>query len=404
MNTEAIRSQFPAIIGSRESHTTVFLDGPAGTQVPQSVIDAISDYYQTSNANSHGHFGHSARTDQLLMQTREKIATFLGASSPYCVSFGQNMTSLNFSLSKALMRTFEPGDEIFITQLDHESNRGPWLVLEERGIVCREIKLKEDGTLDLDQFAHDISDKTRLVCVGYASNILGTVNDIARIRSLCNSVGARLLVDAVHYAPHLSIDVKELDCDFLLCSAYKFYGPHVGILYSRPGLLDELKCDNLRTQEQVAPYKIETGTLNHAAIAGVEAAIDFLASLSSGSDLRSKLIDCMNQLHVHEMHLIRMLSKGLSDIHGLQIYGPSTDLDQRAPTISFTMDQFSAAELCQKLGSKGINAWDGHFYAIRTTEVLQLLERGGVTRMGISIYNNESDIERTVKVMKEIAN
>ncbi|NND04750.1 MAG: cysteine desulfurase-like protein [Saprospiraceae bacterium] len=401
MDIERIRSHFPALSRKVNNHSVIYLDGPAGTQVPMQVIDAISAYYKTSNANSHGHFTSSQETDVILDRTRTKVATMLNAAGPDCISFGQNMTTLNFSLSKAIMRTLQAGDEIFITQLDHESNRGPWLTLRENGIVVQEIKLLTNGELDYADFGSRISSKTKLVCLGYASNILGTVNDVEQVTKAAHDVGAKVLVDAVHYAPHFSIDVNALDCDFLLCSAYKFYGPHVGLLYCKRGLLDSLRPDCLRTQDQRAPYKIETGTLNHAAIAGVEAAIDYLASLGAGDNLRDQIIHALSVSHKHEITLARTLAAALSSIPGLTIYGPPLEVDRRAPTLSFTLQNATAAEVCKYLGQAGIYAWDGHFYAIRTTEVFGLDKIGGVTRMGMAIYNTEEEISRTVEVLKE---
>ena len=402
MDIESIRRQFPSLARKVNDHSVVYLDGPAGTQIPNQVIDTISNYYRTSNANSHGHFISSQETDAVMDRTRAKVATLMGAESPNCISFGQNMTTLNFSLSKAIMRTLKPGDEIFITQLDHESNRGPWLKLQENGIVIHEIKLLSNGELDYEDFAARISTKTKLVCLGYASNILGTVNNVSRVIKLARGVGAKILVDAVHYAPHFAMDVQTLGCDFLLCSAYKFYGPHIGLLYCRPGLLATLDTDCLRTQDQRAPYKIETGTLNHAAIAGVEAAIDYIASWGQGDTLRNRLVDAITKAHAHEITLARKLATALDSIPGLTIYGPPLDTDERAPTISFTLEQTSAAEVCKHLGQAGIFAWDGHFYAIRTTEVLGLDKLGGVTRMGMAIYNTMQEIDRTVNVLKEL--
>lgn len=245
-----VRQQFPALQRVHNGSPLVFLDGPAGTQVPAMVIEAIADYYKNSNANTHGQFVTTQETDAIMEATRENIATFLGAADASTISLGQNMTSLNFSLSRAVARTLQPGDEILITQLDHEANRGPWLTLREQGIVVKEVRLLPSGMLDYEDLEHKLSDRTRLLAMGYSSNILGTVNDVYLARKLTYQVGAWLLLDAVHYAPHLPIDVQALGCDFLLCSAYKFYGPHVGILYSKPGLLDRIPTDRLRTDRK----------------------------------------------------------------------------------------------------------------------------------------------------------
>lgn len=404
MKLHKIRKHFPSLKRTLHGRPVIYLDGPAGTQVPEDVIKSISSYYRYSNANTHGQFAASQETDRMIESTRNKLAAFLNAADDHCISFGQNMTTLNFSLSKALVRSMEKGDEIIVTQLDHEANRGPWLNLQEDGIIIKEVKLKPDGTLDYDNMEKIIGERTRLLCIGYASNIFGTVNDLKRVREMTKAKNIRLLVDAVHYAPHFPIDVQEIDCDFLLCSAYKFYGPHVGILYCRPGLLDQLNTDRLRTQSAESPYRIETGTLNHAAIAGVEAAIDFIARLGHGGSLREKLVDAMHTIHQHEMPLARRLHAGISEIEGAKIYGPPIDLEHRAPTLSFTLAGISAQRVCYELAKQAIYAWDGHFYALRATEILDLDKLGGVTRMGMVVYNTEAEVERTIDTLKAIRN
>ncbi|MBK7870968.1 MAG: cysteine desulfurase-like protein [Saprospiraceae bacterium] len=399
---ESIRQQFPALQRIHNGKPFIFLDGPAGTQVPQIVIDAISDYYKTSNANTHGQFVTTQETDIIMETTRNNIAAFIGAEGGHTISFGQNMTSLNFSLSRAIGKVLQPGDEILITQLDHESNRGPWLALREKGIVVREVRLLGTGILDYEDFAQKINERTRLVAMGYASNILGTINDVQLIRKLTYQVGAWLLLDAVHYAPHLPLDVQALGCDFLLCSAYKFYGPHVGILYSKPGLLDRLPADRLRTTYQHAPYSIETGTLNHAAIAGVDAAIKFIASVGKGENLSQQLKNAMQQIGQHERRLVQKLYDNLLKIKGIRIFGPPMDVTVRAPTLAITVEGKRPDEVCRFLAQRNICAWDGHFYAIRSTEVLGLLEQGGVTRLGISIYTTEQEIKDTLEAFSEL--
>lgn len=399
-----LRAQFPILQRTYNNRPLVFLDGPAGTQVPTSVINRMSEYYKISNANTHGQFITTHETDQMMASVRDKMAQFLGAEGGHCISFGQNMTSLNYKLARAFSRVLNPGDEVLITQLDHEANRGPWLTLRDHGIIVREVGLEEDGSLNYADFEKKINEKTRLVAVGLASNIFGTVNNIEHIRNLTYQVGALLLLDAVHYAPHFSIDVQSIGCDFLLCSAYKFYGPHVGILYSKPGLLDSLPTDRLRTQEQKAPYRIETGTLNHAALAGVGAAIDFIASIGHGQSLRYQLVDAMTQIHAYEKDLVTHLYQGLRDIQQVEVWGPSIRDEERAPTISFTYTDLSAEQVCRILGQQGICAWDGHFYAIRATEVLGLLELGGVTRMGITMYNTKDEIDRTLEALSALGN
>ena len=396
------KKDFPALQRIVNERTLVFLDGPGGSQVPQSVIDAISGYYENSNANTHGHFVTTWETDLIIQQTREHMAAFLGAEGPETISFGQNMTSLNYSLSQAIARYLQPHQQILITQLDHEANRGPWLRLRDQGFVVEEVKMLADGTLDYQDFQDKIGPQTGLVAVGYASNALGTVNDLQKIGDWCHQNQALMVVDAVHYAPHFKINVAEINCDFLLCSAYKFYGPHVGILYSRPGLLDQLDTDRLSTQDQHAPYKIETGTLNHAALAGVKAAIDYLADFAEGADLNTRLSDSMALIQDHEYMMVERLYKGLNSIKGLQMVGPDLRPQWHTPTLSFTLDGFTPEQVCQELGNRNICAWDGHFYAFRAIEVLGLLPQGGVTRMGISIYTTPEDIDYTIECVKEL--
>ncbi len=399
---DSIRSQFPSLKRIVNGRPIVHLDGPAGTQVPQSVIDSISSVYSNSNANTHGQFATSMETDELVNLTRNQMAAFLGAESGNNISFGANMTSLNFVLANAIARSLQPGDEILITQLDHEANRGPWLQQRKHGIVVREVLLDEDGSLDYADFEKKISEKTRVIAMGLASNIFGTVNEIDRVRQMAYEAGALLVVDAVHFAPHLLTDVKMIDCDFLLCSAYKFYGPHVGILYSRHGALDRLDTDRLRTQEQHAPYRIERGTLNHAALAGVSAAVSFIESFGEGTNQRDRIINAMNIIQTHERGLAQQLYLGLRDIDGIDIYGPPLKETQRAPTLAFTVENYTPEQICRHLAEKSICAWDGHFYALRAVEVMGLLSQGGVTRMGISVYNTADEIEYVISTLKTL--
>lgn len=399
-----IRSQFPSLTRQVNGRPIVHLDGPAGTQVPQSVIDAIVRVYSYSNANSHGHFVTAQETDQLIQQAREKVAALIGAEGSHTISFGANMTSLNFVLANAITRSLQPGDEILITQLDHEANRGPWLHQRRHGIVVREVLLEEDGSLDYADLEKKISEKTRVIAIGLASNIFGTVNEIDRVRQLAYEVGALLVVDGVHFVPHLLTDVRAIDCDFMLCSAYKFYGPHVGILYSRPGALDRLDTDRLRVQTQNAPYRIERGTLNHAALAGVSAAIDFIASIGEGDTLRARIASAMADIQTYERSLAQQLYLGLRDLDGVDIYGPPLKETQRAPTLSFTVENKRPEEICKYLADHAICAWDGHFYAIRAVEAMGLMGQGGVTRMGIAAYNTPDEIDYVIDTLKSLIN
>lgn len=396
------RRDFPSLNRTVEDRPLAYFDGPGGSQVPTSVIEAISHYYTTCNANTHGAFVTSRETDQTLEKARQSCAAFLNADGPETISFGANMTSLNFKLSRAIGRLLQPGDEVVITQLDHEANRGPWLRLRESGVTIREVRMRSDGTLDYEDAACKIGERTRLVAVGWASNALGTVNDIRLLRDLSRQADAWLLVDAVHYAPHFSIDVRAEGIDFLLCSAYKFYGPHVGILYCRPNLLSQLDTDRLRTQEGDAPYRIETGTLNHAAIAGVDAAVEYLASLGTGVDLRGRIVAGLARITAHEQSHARRLFDELSRIPRLELYGPPFDSDRRAPTFSFTLADESPARVAARLANRGLLVWDGDFYAARAVEILGLADQGGLVRVGLSMYTTRQEVDRLVEALAEV--
>lgn len=402
-NPTVIRSQFPSLQRIHNNNPLVFLDGPAGTQVPNHVIDAISNYYRNSNANTHGAFLTTHETDKVIQNMRQAMAAMLNAESESCISIGQNMTTLNFSLARAISRVLKPGDEVLITQLDHEANRGPWLTLRDASIKVREVNLLPTGVLDYEDFERKINENTRLVCMGMSSNCIGTVNDFKWARAITYKYNAWLLLDAVHYAPHFAIDVQSIGCDFLLCSAYKFYGPHVGILYSKPGVLDRLPTDRLRTAGQTAPDCIETGTLNHAAIAGVTAAVEFISNVGDGNSTREKLVNAFTNISAHEYALASRLYEGLSKIAGVKIIGQDFSSTGRTPTVSFTMEGKTPLQVCEQLALKNIFAWDGHFYAIHAMEVLGLLEKGGVTRMGISMYNTKDEIEFVIGEVARIA-
>lgn len=403
IDSSTVRPQFPSLSRKHNDQPMIFLDGPAGTQVPKAVIDGISGYYSTSNSNTHGAFITAQETDRHIDGMRERMADLIGAEGPETISIGQNTTTLNFALAHAMSRLFQPGDEVLITQLDHEANRGPWLTLREKGIVVREVNLLGTGVIDYDDFAAKINERTRLVCMGMSSNCIGTVNDFKKVRQLTYRHNAWLLLDAVHYAPHFFIDAQSIGCDFLLCSAYKFYGPHVGLLYSKPGMLDRLPTDRLRTAGQTAPSSIETGTLNHAAIVGVSAAVDFIASLGRGASRKEKIKDAYQKISAHEFALASKLFAGLKAITGVTIIGQDFSSNRRTPTVSFTMEGKTPDEVCERLAEKNICAWSGHFYAIHAIEVLGLLEKGGVTRLGVSVYNTETEINTTIETIKKIA-
>ena len=395
------RQDFPALV---KNPGLAYLDGPGGSQVPRAVVDAIADVYTSCNVNTHGNFAPSREVDRRMQAARSMVAAFLGAEGGSCISFGQNMTTLNFALSAAIGRTLSKGDEVLITQLDHEANRGPWARLAERGAVVREVRLLESGELDAADMAAQITPRTKLLAIGASANSLGTVNDIALARRLTRQVGALLVVDAVHYAPHFPVDVQALGADFLLCSGYKFYGPHVGVLYSRPGALDALPTDRLSVQDPLAPYRIETGTLNHAAIDGVRAAVEYIASWGSGTSLRERIVDAMTHIAAYEHELAKHYHDAARRIPGVRVWGPDFAAGRkRAPTVSITLDKVTAAEAAGALGNQGICVWDGDFYAARAVQVLGLAERGGLLRTGISMYNTRDELNRLLAALATLA-
>ena len=395
------RQDFPALV---KNPALAFLDGPGGSQVPRVVVDAVADVYASCNVNTHGNFAPSHEVDRRMQAARSVVAAFLGAEDGACISFGQNMTTLNFALSAAIGRTLAKGDEVIITQLDHEANRGPWAGLAERGAVVRELRLLESGELDAADMAAKITPRTKLLAIGASANSLGTVNDIALARRLTREVGALLIVDAVHYAPHFPVDVQALGADFLLCSGYKFYGPHVGVLYSRPGALDALPTYRLSVQDPLAPYRIETGTLNHAAIDGVRAAVEYIASWGSGTSLRERIVDAMTHIAAYEHDLAKHYHDAARRIPGVRVWGPDFAAGRkRAPTVSITLDKVTAAEAAGALGNQGICVWDGDFYAARAVQVLGLAERGGLLRTGISMYNTRDELNRLLAALATLA-
>ena len=394
------RADFPSLQASVNGFPVAYLDGPGGTQTPKVVIETISECYRSCNANFDGKFKTSLAVNASVQAAREAVADFLGARDPQSISFGANMTSLNFALSHALGRSLQPRDEILITALDHEANRGPWQNLQERGAVVREVSVNDDGEIDISDFSSKLNKRTRIVAITLASNSLGTVPDFINFQKLIQETNAYTVVDAVHYAAHFPVDVKLLDCDFLLCSAYKFYGPHVGILYSRPGLLDTIATDRLRTQKDQAPYRIETGTLNHAAIAGVGAAINYLSSWGSGNDRREQLADAMHQIGMYEHGLASYYYDGLKTITGATRWGPRFDRSPRAPTISISLRETNPETAASALAESGLQLWHGHFYALRIMERLGVAKEG-MLRTGISMYNTRTEIERLIAGLED---
>jgi cysteine desulfurase family protein (TIGR01976 family) len=361
------------------------------------------DFYGSCNVNAHGNFPASREVDRRMELARQTLATFLGAAGPECISFGQNMTTLNFALSTALGRTLKPGDEVLITQLDHEANRGPWLNLAAQGAILKEVKLKSSGELDTQDMQAQMTERTRIFAIGASSNALGTVNDLALARRLSHAVGALLVVDAVHYAPHFPIDVQAMDADFLLCSGYKFYGPHVGVLYSKPGALDRLPTNRLKVQDVAAPFRIETGTLNHAAIDGMRAAVDYLATWGSGATLRERLVSAMSGISAYEHALAKQFYEEVQALPGIRTWGPGFESRARAPTVSITLANQTAAEAARVLGAAGVYVWDGDFYAARAVEILGLAARGGLLRSGVSMYSSAADVARLMAGLSKLA-
>ena len=406
----AVRPQFPALAAEQAGRPVVFLDGPGGTQVPQRVIDAVATYYREANANVHGAFATSVRTDAILREAHAAVADLLGAASSDEVKFGQNMTSLTFALSRSLARVLRPGDEVVISRLDHEANRGPWVAAAaDAGAVIREIDVDPATcTLDLASLDAALSDRTRLVAVGYASNAVGTVNPVRAIVARAHAAGAWAFVDAVHYAPHAPIDVQALGADFLACSAYKFFGPHVGILYGRRALLDELPAYKLRPAED----RWETGTQNHEGIAGTLAAVEYLAGVAelaggppAGASRRGRLVAAMGAIEEYERELSKRTLAGLATVPGLRVHGLA-DPDragERTPTFAVTLAGWHPRALAEALAARGIYAWDGDFYATTLIEDLGLAATGGVVRLGLAHYTTPGEVERLVATLDELA-
>ncbi len=414
-----MRDQFPALQQPDEQgRPFVYFDGPGGTQVPRSVIDAMADYLTRANANTHGAFATSQRNDQIIVEARQAVADFLNAPTPDEVAFGPNMTTLTFAVSRAVARDLKAGDEIVVTRLDHDANIAPWLALEERGVVVRHADFDPaDCTLDMDGLAALIGERTKLVAVGYASNAVGTINDVRRIGELAHAAGAWVYVDAVHYAPHGPIDVQAIDCDFLVCSAYKFFGPHMGVLYGRYDLLDRLRAYKVRPAGDQPPDKFETGTKNHEGLAGTAAAVAYLADL--GAELgatfsgdfpgfagrRLQLKAAMAAVRTYERPLVGKLIEGLQAIPGVTLYGitdPSR-FDRRAPTVAFTLQGYTPRQVAERLGQAGIFVWDGNYYALAVTERLGVEESGGMVRVGIAHYNTAAEVDRLLGVVSDLA-
>jgi cysteine desulfurase family protein (TIGR01976 family) len=405
-----VRAQFPSLQLQVNGRAAAFLDGPAGTQVPKQVIDAVQGYFTGANANSGGAFETSRATDRLLSSARTAMADFFNCS-PDEVVFGQNMTTITFALARAIGRELQPGDEIVVTTLDHDANVAPWRALEEKGVLVRQVDVNEsDCTLNLDDLKQKVNSKTKLVAVGYASNAVGTINPIAEITRLAHAVGALMFVDAVHYAPHGPIDVRALDCDFLVCSPYKFFGPHMGTLYGKKDHLLRFTPYKVRPASDSLPDRWETGTQIHELIAGIEAAVNYIADLGrhcepSVTDRRSALLAAYRATRNHEMTLFQKLASGLLSIPGLQFFGIRDErrFDQRCSTVSVKLANHSAVEAAKFLGDRGIFTWDGNYYALNLMERLDVERTGGLLRIGLVHYNTADEVDRLIAALREFA-
>ena len=402
--TTEIRAEFPALERREGGEVVAYFDGPGGTQVPRAVGDAMTDYLFNHNANTHWAFPTSEETDAAIARAREAMADLLNAS-PGEIAFGQNMTSLTFHLARALGRGFGPGDEVVVTELDHQANVAPWEALvRERGVTLRTVRMDPETTrLDLDHLAGAISSRTRLLAIGAASNAFGTVSDVRAAARQAHAVGALVFVDAVHYAPHFLVDVADLGCDFLACSAYKFYGPHLGVLYGRRDLLESLDVPKLAPAPDTAPERVETGTLNHEGIAGASAAVGFLASLAEGSTRRGRLRAAYDTLHQRSSVLVSQLRAGLGSISGVRLYGPPPSLPQ-TPTVSFTVAGRPSAEVARGLAVRGVFVSHGDFYASAAVRRLELDPTlGGLVRAGCACYTTGDEVARLVEGVRAVA-
>ena len=397
---EEIRQAFPALQRVHNGYPVAYFDGPGGTQVPTKVTDAMVDYLQNHNANTHWAYPSSTETDAILEDARGVFADFLNCRSTEIV-FGQNMTTLTFHLARSLGRQWNQGDEIIVTELDHHANIDPWRDLaKERGFVIRSAKFDiRTGQLNLEHLEHLISTRTRLIAIGGASNALGTVTDLRTVINLARRADALSFVDAVHYAPHVLCDTDALKCDFLTCSPYKFYGPHAGILYGRQELLQNLDVPRLAPAGSTAPERLETGTLSHEAIAGSAGAVNFLASLTPIEPRRAALKATYQELHERGRYLTTRLWEGLHKIANVKCYGPPPS-DARTPTVSFTIQGLTSEEACRQLSNYGLFLSHGDFYA---STVVSRLGVEGLIRAGVACYTTEKEIDRLLIALRKIA-
>jgi cysteine desulfurase family protein (TIGR01976 family) len=398
-----LRARFPALAQEQAGRPLVYLDGPGGTQVPQVVIDAVSGYYREMNANEGGSFVTSRRSDEMHREAHAAAADLLGAASPDEIVFGANMTTITFHMSRSIGATFKPGDEILVTTLDHEANVSPWHALAgDRDLVVRTVDIRaEDGTLDLDDLDRKLGPRTRLVALGYASNALGTINPVAEVSRRARAAGALTWVDAVHFAPHGPVDVQALGVDFLVCSAYKWFGPHVGVLYARSELQERLPTYKVRP----SAHRFSTGTPNLEGIAGTLAAIEYIASIADGAgDRRSRIVGSMTAVAEYERTLSKRFLDGVATLPGVRVWGIADEarLAERTPTFAITSDRRTPQEMAARLGEAGILAWDGHFYAMALIERLGLGDTGGVLRLGFVHYTTPDEVDRTLDELETI--
>jgi cysteine desulfurase family protein (TIGR01976 family) len=403
-----LRAQFPALQQQVNGKTAVYLDGPGGTQSPQSVIDAMSGYLTYGSSNLGGSFLTSRYADEIVNQARHAMMDMLNANRPEEIVFGQNMTSLTFSISRALSRTWKAGDEIIVTRIDHDANISPWLMAaEDRGVTVRWLPFDPtDCTLLLNTLPSLLNEKTRLLAITYASNAVGSITDVIRATKMAHDAGAKVYVDAVHFAPHGLTDVQTIDCDFLTCSVYKFFGPHTGVLYGKYDLLEALTAYKVRPAPQHTPGKWETGTQSIESLAGITAAVDYIASIGADEgSRRERLMQAMTATKKYEMQLSEQFLRGATAVPHLRVYG-ITDLErlaERTPSFAVSLDGFTPAQVAERLGDQGIFVWHGHYYAIAVMEQLGLLEQGGLVRIGFVHYNTPDEVDQVLNSLQQMA-
>ena len=405
-----VRSQFPALAQSINGHPAVFMDGPGGTQVPRHVIEAIADYLSRNNANTGGAYQTSRNTDAMIAGARSAMDDFLNCDADEIV-FGANMTTLTFAMSRAIGRELGSGDEIVLTLLDHDANFSPWKALEEKGVVIRTVNFNEaDCTLDMGDLASKIGKRTKLVAVGYASNAVGTINNVAEVVRLARQAGALSYIDAVHYAPHGPIDVRALDCDFLACSTYKFCGPHMGVLFGKREHLKRFVPYKVRPNSDNIPNCWEWGTLNHECIAGIKACVDYWEELGrralpEAKSRRTAILAAHEAVHDHERKMTEKMITGLLAIPGLKLYGITDPkrFDHRCATFVVRIEGHTPVELATKLGERGFFTWDGNYYALNLTEQLDVERLGGFLRIGLVHYNTMEEVKGLLAALHEIA-